>query len=134
MATYKTKQKKAVMEFIKKGHAYTIEEIIDGLDSNCHPSERPAKSSIYRIVSGLVEEGYLKRQVKQGSRQFAYQLSELECQGSHLHLKCTECGRLIHMDDAVSANILDEVLNNQDFAVDEEQTFILGKCSKCKGK
>lgn len=134
MATYKTKQKMAVMDFLKEDHdrAYTIEEIIEGIAAECAETERPGKSTIYRIVSQLVTDGYVKRQIKDGTRQIAYQLAEKDCEGTHLHLKCTGCGQLIHMDDDVSANILFEVLKDRGFAVDEAQTVLMGKCASCK--
>lgn len=136
MATYQTKQKRAVMDFMHKGHdnAYTIEEIIEGLYSDCNLEDRPGKSTIYRIVSGLVQEGYIRRQIKEGSKQFAYQIASFDCEGSHLHLKCTGCGQLIHMGEDVSANILVEVLKDRGFSIDEEQTVIMGRCSDCQLK
>ena len=133
MATYQTKQKKAVMDFLREGHdcAYTIEDIIEGIASELPKEQQPGKSTIYRIVSQLVSEGYVKRQIRDGSRVLLYQLAEKACEGCHLHLKCTGCGQLIHMDDDVSANILIEVLRDRGFAVDEEQTVLLGKCAQC---
>ncbi len=136
MARYNTKNKQAVMDFLYRDHdkAWTIDEIIEGIENEYPKDEAPGHSTVYRIISQLVEEGLVVPQLKEDGKKRAYQPAEHECNGNHLHLKCTQCGQLIHMDDDVSAAILTEVLKNKGFSVDEEQTVIIGKCKNCSQK
>jgi len=50
----------------------------------------------------------------------------------HLHLKCKGCGRLIHLDEKISHEFEESVLNIGGFAI-EEGTLLLGTCVECIG-
>ena len=50
----------------------------------------------------------------------------------HLHMKCTECGKLLHMNNDVSKELLNEIFDLSNFSVDKETTVLYGKCKDCK--
>lgn len=130
MAEYRTEQKRILMRILKENceKAYTVEELIEKMGEDA-----PGKSTVYRLITHLVEEGTVKRFVRGNSRKFAYQIVMGEHCDCHLHLKCMECGRLIHLDERVSDELLDKVRDTSDFSVSEEATVLFGKCKACKG-
>lgn len=133
MAEYVTEQKKILKKILEDNSdsAYTIEELISKLKTE-YPQSPLGKSTVYRLMTHLVEEGTVKRFVRGNSRKFAYQIVIGEHCDCHLHLKCMSCGKLIHLDEAISDELLDKVRDTNDFSVSEEATVLFGKCSSCK--
>ena len=54
-----------------------------------------------------------------------------DCSG-HLHLKCTDCGRLIHLDEETGAVLQRSILSRHQFAVNEGETVLFGRCAPCR--
>lgn len=135
MAEYKTEQKRILKKILEENsdRAYTVEELMEKLAEN--GSENiPGKSTVYRLITRLTEEGTVKRFLRSGSKQLVYQIVNGEHCDSHLHLRCTGCGKLIHLDERVSDELLDKVRSISEFSVSEEDTVLLGKCKTCKNE
>ncbi len=133
MAEYMTEQKRTLKKILEDNcdRAYTVEELMEKLRE--HFGERaPGKSTVYRLITHLVEDGSVKRFVRGNSRRAAYQIVAGERCDCHLHLKCLDCGRLIHLDESVSDELLDKVRGSSDFSVSEEATVLFGRCGNCK--
>lgn len=133
MAEYVTEQKKILKKLLMENcdRAYTVEELIDKMRISAD-GHVPGKSTVYRLMTKLVAEGTVKRFVRGNSRKFAYQIVMGEHCDCHLHLKCMGCGRLIHLDESVSDELLDKVKSISDFSVNEEATVLFGSCADCK--
>ncbi|MBE6546131.1 MAG: Fur family transcriptional regulator [Ruminococcaceae bacterium] len=132
MAEYRTEQKTMLSDFLRanREHAYTVDELAEGMRLS-YGEAAPGKSTVYRLMTHLVEEGTVKRFVKGHSRRFVYQIvGGADCH-SHLHLKCMECGKLLHLDEEVSERLLRAVRSSNDFSVDEEETVLFGACAVC---
>lgn len=123
-ATYQTHQRLALLDFFDSGagREFTIEEIIDGLGKDA-----PGKSTVYRLVKKLEEEGILRRITREGSNKAAYQLSGTDCCAEHLHIKCVDCGLLVHLDHAAQ----DELARTTGFVIDDSRSMLYGKCARC---
>ena len=132
MASYQTMQRNVLIEFMKKNTetAFSAEELAERI-KNASPGCVPGKSTVYRLLQKLTEEGLVKRMVKGNSRKFVYQIAAGEHCDSHLHLKCTNCGKLLHMDDSESHRLFLRILKQSSFSIDERQTVLLGKCGGC---
>ncbi|MBR3644855.1 MAG: transcriptional repressor [Lachnospiraceae bacterium] len=134
MAGYNTEQKKLIIDFLSRNceNSYTIEELIVGLNNEASDSQTvPGRSTVYRLINRMVEEGNVKRFVKGHSRHFYYQcIGSAHCH-DHIHMKCTNCGKLFHMDDAITEKLLLEVLSSSHFKVDKEETTLFGTCDHC---
>ena len=133
MAQYITKQKKILLELLIKNRekAYTIDELIEKM-GDLHGGKMPGKSTVYRLMTRLVDDGKVKRFVKGNSRQFLYQIVDGESCEHHLHLKCVTCGKLLHLDEGLSHELLSKVNSSADFFVSEQSTVLFGKCGECK--
>lgn len=130
MAEYNTEQKKLLLEFLKENHdsAYTIEEISTALKKR---GASVGKSTIYRLMTKLVEEKQVVRRISNGSRKASYRIIADEHCHYHLHLQCTDCGKILHLDEKISDELLDTVKKLNDFSVSEEETVLMGRCSSC---
>ncbi len=135
MAEYSTEQKKMLFDFLNENceRAYAIDDIVLKL-RKIYGDRAPGKSTVYRLITRLVDEGKLRRFVRDGGRGFLYQIIESELCHSHLHLKCTSCGRLLHLERALSEELIDRVARDSKFSVSEEETVLFGKCAECNGR
>lgn len=133
MAEYQTEQKRILLDFLKANSesAFTIEEIAAELAKTKNGTP-PAKSTLYRLMTRLVEEKRVRRQAGEKGRQFVYRIIADEHCRSHLHLQCTECGKILHLDDKLSDRLLQSVKKSSNFAVSEEDTVLMGRCADCK--
>jgi Fur family ferric uptake transcriptional regulator len=132
MAEYMTEQKRILKRILEDNadRAYTVEELMEKLRQSS--GERaPGKSTVYRLITHLTEEGTVKKFLRDGSRKFAYQIVMGEHCDCHLHLKCMDCGKLIHLDEDTSDELLGRVRDISNFSVNEEATVLFGKCSDC---
>lgn len=125
---YKTQQRRCLIDFLSAHGECTTEEIIEEMTE----IGAPARSSVYRLIKQLVEEGVVKRYTKDNSRKFVYELvGEEECR-HHLHLKCMRCGKMMHLSQNTSLKTKEAVLEEADFYIDQEKTILFGICKACK--
>jgi Fur family ferric uptake transcriptional regulator len=127
---YQTEQKAALTAFLSahRDRQFTAAEIAQELSTVASIGA----STIYRLLGALVGEGSVRRFTVGGGRSFYYQYVGGECH-FHLHLKCTACGKLFHLDGAVSHFLQKQILASNRFVLDEESTLLFGICESCKG-
>lgn len=128
MKTYNTHQRKALIDFLQlhPKEAFTVEEIVEKMSGG-----GISQSTAYRLMTKLVEDGLVHRSVKGNSRSFVYQYVNSEKCDGHLHMKCTDCGKVYHLDHSITAHIQNDIEANTHFEIDSH-TMLLGKCGNCK--
>lgn len=128
--SYQTEQKRQLLHFLheNKTKQYTIDEMISHMDSE----NMPGKSTIYRLMKQLVEEGKVKRCNKNNSRQFVYQLLDGECCSMHFHLQCENCGKLFHLQEEETRQVQYFLHLKKNFDIDIGRSLFLGICENCK--
>ncbi len=133
MAHYQTEQKRILLAYMKahSDRAFTVEELCEQMKKEPDLTAVPGKSTVYRVMPELVEEGQVKRFVKENSRKFLYQMMCGEHCAQHLHMKCSVCGKLYHMEDEESEALLLQVMKKHHFHVDEGKTVLFGQCEDC---
>ena len=133
MSSYHTEQKKILMDFMiaNKDRGFTIDEITEEIQKS---GASVGRSTVYRLANRLEAEGVIRRFFRSESRSATYQLAACEHCDSHLHLKCTECGKLFHMEESVSDELVEKIRACSSFFVDEEESVLYGKCAVCRVK
>lgn len=133
MAQYQTEQRRIILAYMKahSEEAFAIEELCEKLKKETAFTAVPGKSTVYRIMPKLVEEGLVKRFVKGNSRKFLYQMVCGKHCDHHLHMKCSICGKLYHMEDAESEALFLQVMRKHHFQLDEGSTVLFGQCESC---
>ena len=127
---YNTEKRTKLIDFLSENSncAYTAEEI-------CHKilGGEQGKSTIYRLISRLVNDGVIHRISDAKTRRITYQYIGSRGCSEHLHLKCKECGKLIHLD-CVTSHILERrIFKSEGFALDGG-AMIFGRCEGCLSK
>ena len=125
--TYKTEKRLDIIEFLSKsnGRPYTIDEICSAI-----LSDRQGKSTVYRLISRMVDEGEIRRISDGKTRKVTYQYINAGRCKDHLHLKCIGCGGLIHLDELTSHILESRIFSAEGFALDEG-ALLYGKCKNC---
>ena len=131
MVTYNTRQKQLVFDFIcaNKDKQLSCDEITFLLASNGTPV---GKTTVYRQLQKLENEGKIKKIHSHNSKYFTYQYldREMNCDG-HLHLRCSGCGEYVHLGCDFMNKVSEHILDHHNFTVDNSRTEIVGLCGKC---
>ena len=132
MAEYVTEQKRILKKILmdNSDRAYTVDELCEKMREECGDAA-PGKSTVYRLMTHLTEDGTVKQFTRKGSRRAAYQIVAGDHCDCHLHLKCMDCGKLIHLDEGTSDELLLKVRNKSNFSISEEATVLFGRCGEC---
>jgi Fur family ferric uptake transcriptional regulator len=125
---YQTKTRMRMMDFLKESsRAVTVDEIHAALSDI-------DLSTIYRNVERMVEEGTLLQFAGTGGGKPSYQLPLEEGCHHHLHLKCTVCGKVIHLDCAQMQEFTDHIKTKHGFTLSYDDTVLYGICQDCMKK
>lgn len=129
-ATYQTQQRKILIDYLQhhKNRKFTIEELMIEMH------DAVPQSSMYRLMKKLSEEGMVRKSVRQGERQYEYQIAEGKACHSHLHLQCTGCGKVMHLSNETTKKAQQLMNGAEGFELDYEKTLLYGTCTECKLK
>ena len=124
---YNTEKRAELIDFLKLGggRAFSIEEICSAI-----LKDGRGKSTVYRLISKLVDEGEVRRIADGKNRHVTYQYIHSGHCAQHLHLKCKDCGRLIHLDGELSSSLEERILKTEGFMLDLG-ALLYGRCEKC---
>ena len=124
---YVTGKKEKIIDFLSKksGSTYTPEEICDAI-----LPDGKGKSTVYRLMSKLVSDGSVRKISDPKTRHVTYQYIHSGHCSEHMHLKCKECGKLIHLDEETSRNFERQIKCSRGFALDEG-ALLFGVCGNC---
>lgn len=131
---YKTRQKEKILDYLvrnKEKHT-NVQEISAFLTAEGTPV---GTATIYRQLDKLIDSGTVRRYNFDGKTGACYQYIEndSECH-EHFHLKCTVCGKLIHLNCERLSGIDRHIFEHHGFKIDPSQTVFYGECSDCAEK
>lgn len=123
---YKTKQRQLIASFFEKNtdRQFSVNDVSDEF------SESIGKSTVYREISRLEKDGFL-RKYPDSDGGFLYQYAGEHCH-EHFHLRCVSCGKIVHLDCHVMNGVCEHISCEHGFDIDMSRTVLFGTCSKCK--
>lgn len=131
---YATASRKKILEFLKKNSDRTVAvaDIASYLKEN---DSEVNITTIYRYLDKLANEGTVIKYVAEKGSQAVYQYVELghHCE-EHLHLKCIECGAIIHLECAFMDEIAKHIETDHGFKLQCKNSIIYGTCERCLRK
>ena len=131
MQGYKTEQKTILLDYLAAhaDRAFSLEELVPPM-----VARGVGKSTVYRLVARLSEEGRVRRYLREGGRGYTYQFFAKEDCHAHLHLRCTDCGRVLHLGEGSSRDLRALLSAACGFSLDGDRTMLYGHCAACEGK
>ena len=127
---YKTRQRVLVEEILKlsDGKHLTAENIVEAL---LKKGEKVGRTTVYRCLENLMNEGKVQRFAAVSGESACYQyIGSAQCH-DHFHLKCTSCGKLIHIECEHVAELAKHIARHHNFSVDKLRTVLYGVCEDC---
>lgn len=127
--SYHTRQGEAVFAYLEvAGHA-SADELYAMLRAN---GMTIGRTTVWRQLEKLVESGLAQKYTGAPGASACYQyVGDAHDCDSHFHLKCTSCGRLIHLECEHMAEIEAHVSEAHGFRVDRFRTVFFGECKDC---
>lgn len=136
MSGYSTRQRTLILAFLQRntGRSFTAGEVYLAFSREWGREVMPSRSTVYRVLRRLAQDGVVKRLPREGSRAYAYQMDGEDACGDSLHMKCQACGRLTHLEAAQAGRLADAVRKQLKFELDRRQTTLYGQCEYCLGQ
>ncbi len=121
--TYQTKARKLIISLLTENadERLSIEDIMLRIGEGT-----VGKSTVYRQMKLLCDEG-LAHRFSTDDGMSLYQLAGKSCCSEHLHLKCLDCGLLLHLDERAQT----ELCRSTGFVIDDGISMLYGKCARC---
>lgn len=108
------------------------EEIYRGL---CAAGKGPGRSSVYRLLSAMTEEGEVKRhRAPAPETGFLYQYVGTHHCDTHFHLHCLQCGGITHLECGCGTEIAAHLMEKHGFVTDCGRSVFYGICAACAAK
>ena len=130
--TYKTNNRTKIMEYLKSNQNRTVS--VKDIDLYMKELDCPVNmTTIYRYLDKLERDGDVMKYTGEQGEKATYQLIERghKCE-SHLHLKCTDCGSVIHLDCHFMDEIAGHIAVDHGFQLQCKNSVIYGLCQKCQ--
>ncbi len=120
---YKTRQRDEIFRVFESrpSECLTAREVMAQVSAG--------EATVFRALTALSEEGLIRKFSGESGACYRY----AECGGGHLHLRCEECGKIIHLDCEFLSEISSHFLREHGFALNSGKTVILGRCESCRG-
>ncbi len=130
---YQTAGRRALVAFLAShpDRQFSADELYDAISRET----AVGKSSVYRQLSVLCREESVRRfrSDARGCNVYQYVGTGCDCR-EHFHEKCTECGRVVHLDCHATAEFVSHLAGEHGFSVDCGRTILYGVCAECRGK
>lgn len=126
---YKTKQRALVEDVLKKcaQKHFTVDELAEELSAK---GEKVGRTTVYRCLERLCDEGKVQKYSAAGESACYQYLSKEDCH-EHFHLKCTSCGKLIHIECEHISSLAEHIASAHGFSVNKLKTVLYGVCEEC---
>lgn len=127
---YETKQSKLVFEFLKTNCSkhFSAEDVYFSL---LNQGGKIGRTTVYRQLEKLVEDGIVNKFVSGDNDACCYQFADCHHNHNHYHLKCSVCGNLFHTECDFLDKLSTHIFNDHKFTLDKSKTVLYGVCEAC---
>lgn len=128
---YTTVSRTKIMEFLEANCNRTVS--VSDIQSFLKSEELEVNvTTIYRFLDRLAKDGKVIKYVAEKGSMAVYQYVENDrhCE-HHLHLKCTKCGKVVHMECDFMEEIAEHIKEHHGFAIQCKNSIIYGVCKEC---
>lgn len=131
---YNTAPTNTILAFFKQNpeKRFTARDIDNGVNSQV---EQVNRSSVYRIIDKLSNEGILLKYTDVNDKTTSYLYSEGygPC-NKHAHAKCSECGKVFHLKNEILEDAAKRSIDEYGFDIYFKDLMITGICKECREK
>lgn len=133
---YKTHQRDVLLNFLMsvKGQHITVTQVCEHLRQEGSPV---GTTTVYRQLDKMVDEGLINKYITDANTPACYEYigEDSECsEPVCFHLKCDECGKLIHLHCDELMGIRKHIDEEHGFLINSRRTVFYGICEECRKK
>lgn len=129
---YNTKARKYILQYLETCMETTVgaADILEFLNKN---GISVNLTTVYRYLNKLTAERKVIKITEAKTQRSVYQLirHKKSCD-DHLHIKCTKCGKLIHLECEFIDKIKEHIFEDHGFHLECSGSILYGVCDKCK--
>ena len=132
--SYKTGNRARIMDYLKAAgdKPVSVSQIRTHMEEIHFPV---SPTTIYRYLEKLEADGNVVRYAADESGKATYQYTEQSHQcDRHLHLKCTGCGAIEHLDCGFMEEIAEHIATEHGFLLQCRNSVLYGLCGRCRNK
>lgn len=128
---YTTQSRSRILEYLKSQSSRTV-DVNEIRRAMAEEGNEVNITTIYRYLDKLTSDGTVMKYVAENGTRAVYQyVGERRHCEDHLHLQCTKCGCIIHLDCRFMDEIAEHVLREHGFSIQCRNSIIYGLCEKC---
>ena len=133
MAFYRTEQQTCLVKFLKahSREPMTVHEMYRRMKQEYASMTIPGESTIYRLIRKLTYDGLVRKSLHTGQREIFYSYANPTDQNAGLYMRCKVCGQLQPMQTECSEQIVKQIREQENFAVDACM-ILEGVCQDCQ--
>lgn len=130
---YDTQSRKKIKQYIERqtNCIFSVNDVYQYLMSNdC----LIGKTTVYRNMNRLVNDGVLLRLQYADEKKTMYQYKYIENQKKnemYIYLRCMECGKMIRLKNDYSIELEELIMNKCGFRINGTVNIISGLCKDC---
>lgn len=128
---YSTEQRRLILNYLEQ-HADAA--LTAGLvyESLCACGSRLGRTTVYRALERLAEDGILIKTPASEGRTALYRYVGRE--PSSAHLVCLECGKTMPLECDELSKLVRHIGEEHSFEVDTRHSVLYGECEECRRK
>lgn len=132
--SYNTKSRKYILEFLKQNRDTTV-AVSDILDYLSGKGISVNFTTVYRFLNKLTLERKVIKLSDEGGQRAVYQFigHKNSCK-DHIHIQCTKCGKLEHIECDFMEHIKNHLYEEHGFTIKCDGSILYGICGDCKNK
>lgn len=131
---YNTKARQVILQYLESRRESTVSaaDIIEYL--TCQ-GINVSHTTVYRFLNKLSAERKVLKFVEDETQVSVYQfIGAAKSCDEHIHIKCTVCGRLIHLDCGFMRDIKEHLYSQHGFELQCDGSILYGICRECSEK
>jgi len=132
-SNYSTEKRTMILEYLKahKDESVSVKDIEESLNNSLDKSVNV--TTIYRYLDKLSTEGQVLKHTSENGNKSTYQyINPDKLCHNHLHMKCTSCGKVMHMDCSFMDEFMKHIYLHHGFNIECKTSMIYGTCNGCK--
>lgn len=131
---YNTKQRYELLSYLQSvaGQHIIVSDICKYFSDK---GSKVGTTTIYRHLEKMVDEGIVKKYILDSTTAACFEYVEKhdKCnKNGCTHLKCTNCGKLIHLHCNDIRAIEKHIFEEHNFKIDMTRTVLYGLCEECQ--
>ncbi|MCI1208403.1 MAG: transcriptional repressor [Treponema sp.] len=131
---YQTRSKRLILQYLKSNSFRTV-SVSDIYASLRAHGETTNITTIYRYLEKLEKEAVVVKHASENTKKacFRYIGEKSECE-NHLHIQCTHCGKIIHLDCELMSGFQKHLRDKHAITLDCSSSLLYGICDECRKK